>query len=135
LHIVGLDVTRKALTPIADADALVADGAPVTTAAGQMLRHLIDRYARRHQVRACAVHDALAVAAAVRPELLEWTEAWVTVECAGEFTRGALVADVHGRTGLPPNARVATGVDAEAFRAFLMSRLRGHYGAATTPVS
>ncbi|KAK1183352.1 nucleoside hydrolase [Streptomyces sp. NBS 14/10] len=133
LRIVGLDVTRKALTPLADADALVADGAPVTTAAGQMLRHLIDRYARRHRVRACAVHDALAVAAAVRPELLEWTEAWVTVECAGEFTRGALVADVHGRTGLAPNARVATGVDAEAFRAFLMSRLCGHYGAATTP--
>ncbi|MFF7652325.1 nucleoside hydrolase [Streptomyces sp. NPDC007983] len=130
LRIVGLDVTREALTPLADAEALIADGAPVTAAAGRMLSHLIDRYARRHTVRACAVHDALAVAAAVRPDLLEWTDAWVTVECAGEFTRGALVADVHGRTGHAPNARVASGVDAEAFRGFLMSRLRDRYGAA-----
>ncbi|WP_432048186.1 nucleoside hydrolase [Streptomyces asiaticus] len=133
LRIVGLDVTRKALTPLADAEALIADGAPATSAAGRMLSHLIERYARRHAVRACAVHDALAVAAAIRPDLLQWTEAWVTVECAGEFTRGALVADVHGRTGLPPNAKVATGVDAEAFRAFLMSRLRDRYGAHTAP--
>ncbi|WP_243982599.1 nucleoside hydrolase [Streptomyces sp. NEAU-YJ-81] len=130
LRIVGLDVTRQALTPLADAQALIADGAPVTAAAGHMLSHLIERYARRHMVRACAVHDALAVAAVVRPELLEWTPAWVTVECAGEFTRGALVADVHGRTGRSANAKVATGVDADAFRAFLMSRLRGRYGAA-----
>ncbi|MGP4011403.1 nucleoside hydrolase [Streptomyces sp. 4N124] len=129
LRIVGLDVTRKALTPLTDADVLIADGAPVTSAAGRMLRHLVERYARRHKVRACAVHDALAVAAAVRPDLLEWTDAWVTVECAGEFTRGALVADVHGRTGLPPNARVATGVDAQAFRTFLMTRLLDRYGA------
>ncbi|MBP8536234.1 nucleoside hydrolase, partial [Streptomyces sp. MK37H] len=133
LRIVGLDVTREALTPLADAEALIADGTPVTSAAGRMLSHLIERYARRHAVRACAVHDALAVAAAVRPDLLHWTEAWVTVECAGEFTRGALVADVHGRTGLPPNAKVATDVDADAFGAFLMSRLRGRYGARTAP--
>ncbi|MFC9428088.1 nucleoside hydrolase [Streptomyces sp. NPDC056987] len=129
LRIVGLDVTRAALTTRSDIDRLLADGAPVTGAAGRMLDHLATRYARRHGVDACAVHDALAVAAAVRPDLIEWTDAWVTVECGGEFSRGKLIADVHGRTGFAPNAKVATGVDADAFRAFLISRLLRTYGA------
>ncbi|GAA2431533.1 nucleoside hydrolase [Actinomadura vinacea] len=135
LRIVGLDVTRAALTPLADAETLIADGGPATSAAGRMLRHLIERYEWRHGVRACAVHDALAVAAAIEPGLLEWTEAWVTVECAGEFTRGALVADVHGRSGHAPNALVATGVDADAFRAFMLSRLLAAYGTSAPPLT
>ncbi|MFF1685815.1 nucleoside hydrolase [Streptomyces sp. NPDC058254] len=130
LRIVGLDVTRKALTTRDDIAQLLADGAPVTDAAGRMLAHLATRYEQRHGVAACAVHDALAVAAAVRPGLLEWTDAWVTVECGGEFSRGKLIADVHGRTGLPHNAKIATGVDTAAFRAFLTSRLLRHYGGA-----
>jgi len=129
LRIVGLDVTRKALTTRADIDELLADGAPATGAAGRMLDHLATRYEQRHGVAACAVHDALAVAATVRADLIEWTDAWVTVECGGEFSRGKLIADVHGRTGLPHNAKVATGVDTDAFRTFLVSRLLRHYGA------
>ncbi len=124
LRIVPLDATRKALTPLEDAQTLERDGAPVTSAAGRMLRHLVERHSARSGVAACAVHDALAVAAAVQPDLLEWTEASVTVECTGEFTRGALVADVHQRTGQARNALVATGVDAAAFRELLLSRLR-----------
>ncbi|MGX1667996.1 nucleoside hydrolase [Streptomyces sp. NPDC055400] len=131
LRIVGLDATRKALTTRDDIAQLLAGGAPVTDAAGRMLGHLAARYEQRHGVAACAVHDALAVAAAVRPDLIEWTDAWVTVECGGEFSRGKLIADVHGRMGLPHNAKIATGVDTVAFRAFLTTRLLRRYGGDT----
>ncbi|MCO6009745.1 nucleoside hydrolase [Actinoallomurus purpureus] len=77
-------------------------------------------------VAVARVHDALAVAAVLRPGLLGWTPAAASVECAGELTRGALVADVHGRTGREMTTLVATDVDADAFAALLAERLASY---------
>ena len=55
--------------------------------------------------------DPLAVAAVFRPELLTWREAAVAVELGSPLVRGQTVA----RGGVAPNARIAVGVDAEAF--------------------
>jgi len=45
------------------------------------------------------------------------------VDCESSLCRGRIVVDVWRRTGLEPNARVAVGIDAEAFLDLLLERL------------
>jgi len=124
VKLVGLNVTRQALLHAEDADRLAAAG-PVGAAVAAMSRYYIERYARRYGVAACAMHDPLALAAAVRPELLQWEPCYVDVEVGGELSRGATIADSLGKLGKPANCQLAVGVDAPAFRAFLLERLLG----------
>jgi purine nucleosidase/pyrimidine-specific ribonucleoside hydrolase len=126
VRVVGLDVTRAALFPLEAAERLAA--LPGTAgAAGALLRGFVLRYRARYGTPAVPVHDALAVAALTHPHLLGWERGWATVECAGEFTRGALVTDLR----TPERARrtdVALTVDAAAFTALLTERLAGYAG-------
>ena len=66
------------------------------------------------------VHDAVAVCALLRPDLLHFEDWHVTVETQGAFCRGATVGD--RRTA--PNARVITGIDREGFAELLTEAVR-----------
>ena len=61
------------------------------------------------------VHDAVAVAALLRPEIMESQDLYVQVETAGDFCKGATVADFNGALGKAPNAKVLMGIDRQAF--------------------
>ena len=122
LTIVPLDVTRRALVTSEDIEQLRAAGG-VAGLAAEMLAYLMRGFSKRHGIAACAVHDALAVAALLDPEMMEWEQVGVTVECAGEFTRGTLIVDPQRRIDCAGPASVATGIDAEAFRTLLLNRL------------
>ncbi|BBY17400.1 nucleoside hydrolase [Mycolicibacterium litorale] len=61
------------------------------------------------------LHDPLAAAVALDPDIVECRPATVDVELAGTLTRGMTIADWNGRWGRPPNALVGIGVDAGAF--------------------
>jgi len=124
VRLVGLNVTRKALLYAADADRLDGGGAECRAVAA-MSRHYIEKYSKRQSVQACAMHDPLAVAVAAVPDLVRWEPYHVDVECTGELTRGMCVVDLNKKLGRKTNALVAMDVDAETFRAFLMSRLLG----------
>jgi inosine-uridine nucleoside N-ribohydrolase len=84
-----------------------------------MVADLMQWYGQHHQRRfgwdAPPVHDALAVAAVIKPDLLETQHVNVVLETTGTYTAGRTVCDLHGTTGRPPNADVALGVDREAF--------------------
>jgi inosine-uridine nucleoside N-ribohydrolase len=69
------------------------------------------------------VHDALAVAAVIRPELLETAHRHVTIETESELCRGRTVVDLYPRGERSPNAHVAVGVDAAAFLDLLEERI------------
>ncbi|GAA4573008.1 nucleoside hydrolase [Planotetraspora kaengkrachanensis] len=133
IRLVGLDVTRAALVPAEIADELAAAPTPVREA-GRMLAHLAGVYAARFGVAAAPVHDALAVAAVVRPGLLDYTPGSAAVERVGEITRGAVVADIRGVTGRPATIRFATGVDADGFVRLLSSRIARHTPGRSIPV-
>lgn len=124
VRIVGLDVTRAALYPLREAERLAAlPGA--AGVAGGLLREYAVRYLDRFGVAAVPVHDALAVAAVARPELLGWEEGTASVECAGELTRGALVADLR-TPDRERRVRVARTVDADGFVAHLTEGIAGY---------
>jgi pyrimidine-specific ribonucleoside hydrolase len=69
------------------------------------------------------IHDAVAVAYAFRPELVQTERRHVAIECESELTRGRTVVDLWRRTGEEPNAHVGVGVDGRAFVELLLDRL------------
>jgi purine nucleosidase len=61
------------------------------------------------------LHDPLAAAVALDPDLVRYRTAAVDVELTGTLTRGMTVADWRGMWGKPPNAHVGVEVDPDAF--------------------
>jgi inosine-uridine nucleoside N-ribohydrolase len=122
LTMVGLDVTHKALMTPAHAERLRGSGR-----AGRLVAELLDFFlgfhARTYAMPGSPIHDAVAVAHVVRPGLLQTLERHVSVECASELCRGRTVVDRWSRSGAPPNADVAVGIDADGFLELLISRL------------
>jgi inosine-uridine nucleoside N-ribohydrolase len=120
--IVGLDVTHKALLGAERVERLRASGRT-----GTMVAELHAFYSAFH-LRvygdpATPVHDAMAVAHVIRPGLLTTEHRNVEIDCASELCRGRTVVDLLRRTGRPPNAHVATDVDADGFLDLLVERI------------
>jgi purine nucleosidase len=61
------------------------------------------------------LHDPLAAAVALDPQLLATRPATVDVELTGTLTRGMTVTDWSGRWGRKPNALIGVGVDPTTF--------------------
>lgn len=122
LTMIGLDVTHQALLTDADAERIRALGRT-----GRMVAELYDFFARFHAetygFEGAPIHDAVAVAHIVRPELVETKRCHVAIECGSELTRGRTVVDLWGRTGEEPNAHVGVGIDGRAFVQLLLERL------------
>jgi purine nucleosidase/pyrimidine-specific ribonucleoside hydrolase len=123
ITMVGLDATHQARIRPEERERIRALGTPV----GEMVAALLDWYGaasvRRVPVEGPPIHDALAVAAVIRPDLLETKHVNVVVETAGTYTAGRTVCDIWGGTGRPPNADVALGVKREAFIELLIEGL------------
>ena len=119
---VGLDVTHQALLTDADAERLRENGR-----VGRVVADLLDFYGVFHKqvydFEGSPIHDAVAVAQVIRPDLLELRELNVEIDRESEFSRGRTVVDLLKRTGREPNARVAVGIDAAGFIELLLERL------------
>jgi inosine-uridine nucleoside N-ribohydrolase len=119
---VGLDVTHKALFTPERAERLRAGGR-----IGRVVAELIDFYGVFHRETygwpGSPIHDALALAYVIRPELLETIRCGVIVDTGSELGRGRTNVDRWGRMGWHPNAAVAVDVDAAAFLDLLEARL------------
>jgi inosine-uridine nucleoside N-ribohydrolase len=119
---VGLDVTHKALMTRAHAEELRRAGR-----AGKAVAELFDFFSVFHRevygLDGAPIHDAVAVAQVIRPELLELRHLHVAVDTESSLCRGRTVVDLWRRTGNEPNANVAVDIDAEAFLSLLVERL------------
>jgi inosine-uridine nucleoside N-ribohydrolase len=119
---VGLDVTHQALVTRRHAEQLRAGGR-----VGAVVADLLAFYDRFHRevygFDGSPIHDAVALAYAFRPELLETRELNLEVDCESELCRGRTVVDLWRRSGREPNAHVAVGIDADAFVELLLERI------------
>ena len=119
---VGLDVTHKALFRPADSERLAATGRT-----GRLVAELFAFYQQFHSEQygwdGSPVHDAVAVAHVLRPDLLETVDRGVIVDTGGELSRGRTYVDLWRRAGWEPNAHVAVDIDAKGFVDFLVERL------------
>jgi purine nucleosidase len=131
---VGLDVTESVWMSRADVETVCAPapGSPLARLIAESVTHYIDFYVASRGLDGACLHDPLAVAAAIDPELCAWTATRIEVETVGEWTRGETVADLldirHGPWttgwGRDENAVVALEVDAATFTSRFVERVR-----------
>ena len=119
---VGLDVTHSVKTQ-EQLWGWLKDGSKF----GKVFDHILNSYTNMYETfygeRMTHQHDALAMAEAIWPNLMELEPAHIDVECTGELTTGMTVTDTRLRNGIKPNGYVAWTIDGDDFHAKLMSRL------------
>jgi inosine-uridine nucleoside N-ribohydrolase len=119
---VGLDVTHRAMLSKERAETLRDQGR-----AGAVVADLHAFYRRFHEQvyghSDTPVHDALAVAHVIRPEVITTEHLHVEIDVTQGPCRGRTVVDQLKRTGQAANAHVSTGVDATGFIDLLTERI------------
>src|ERR1700690_548289 len=143
LTMVGLDVTRKVQLREEHVVALEAGKNPSSQAAGRIMRSTMERFRKTGFPGGPTMHDPLALASMIDPEVVTLQDFFVDIETSGEITAGESVgyrrtpirksapldSGVGAETAPPadeifkPNAKVAVDVDAERFFRLLISRL------------
>ena len=121
---VGLDVTHRALLTPAWAERFRAAGR-----VGAFVADLVEFFKRYHARTSgwdgAPIHDAVALAQAIRPGVVVTEHVNVEVELESELCRGRTVVDRWRRTERPPNADVAVEIDGDAFLELLLDRIGG----------
>ena len=117
---IGLDVTHKALLTTAHVSRLAGR-------VGEMVTELLRFYDRFHRdvygFDGLPVHDAVAVAHVLKPELVETLHRNVEIDVESELCRGRTVVDLWRRTERQPNAHVGVDIDADGFLELLIERV------------
>jgi purine nucleosidase len=126
ITMVGMDVTMKTLFTDAMMDALSARGDAGVRAAMDMARFYLAAYRAQYPgIAGCALHDPLAVAVAEDPSLVTVEAMRCDVECAGEITRGQVVADRRRTATGAPNVAVCLDLDLAGFLSRFEAALGG----------
>lgn len=121
-----LELTHQAkATPdvIARIEAL---GTPLARFVVEMLGFFAETYRRRNGFEGPPLHDPCAVAYVIDPSLFETRPVRVDIETHAEFSAGRTVVDLYGVLGEPPNATVATAIDAPRFWDLLVGALASY---------
>jgi purine nucleosidase len=119
---VGLDVTHSVKT-YETLWAWLKDGSNF----GKVFDHILTSYTNFYEIfygeRMTHQHDALAMAEAIWPNIMELEPAFIDVECQGELTTGMTVTDTRLRNDVKPNGYVAWKINGDDFHQRLMSAL------------
>src|SRR6266542_4811128 len=117
---VGLDVTHKALFTQAHVGRLAGR-------VGEMVTELLRFYDTFHRAvynfEGSPIHDALAVAHVLDPDLVGTLKRNVEIDTESELCRGRTVVDLWQRTDREPNAHVGVEIDANGFLELLVERI------------
>jgi inosine-uridine nucleoside N-ribohydrolase len=117
---------------VADVDRLAAARDPIARYLATMVRPWVRWYGERFGRDGCALHDPLALATLIDPEVIDRRQACVDIELHGPLTRGRTIAwdpdnDELLSAGirLPPvrPAEIASDVDNDRFMFLLLERL------------
>ncbi len=111
----GLDVTRQvAMTPDLLAALATASGpSPLTRVIEDAMRFYFESHVARGHGYLAFMHDPLAAAVALDPQLMTARAATVEVELTDTPTRGMTIPDLSGNR--EPNARIGIGIDPATF--------------------
>lgn len=127
IRMFGLNVTRQA-SATSERIARMRDlGGHLAVTVADLLEFYRASLERVYGLPGASLHDPLAAATLIRPELFELREMHVGIELNGTLTRGMTVCDyrhvgagqINGRgavnRGAAPNARVAVSIDVDGF--------------------
>lgn len=121
----GLDVTEKALIYPSDFERIRAVGNPVAKVVADWLEFFY-HFHRSLGYPGAPVHDAVAVAALLKPEILTMRDVHVDIELTGDYCRGMTVADMFHSTDAAPNVRAIMNIDRDAFADMLVEAVTAY---------
>jgi pyrimidine-specific ribonucleoside hydrolase len=98
-------------------------GGPVGAPAARMLDHYLGYYGAALSRDAVVVHDAVAIAAAVRPELIHTTSSAVIVDCSEGEGRGRTIIDPEA---VKRPVEVGTALEAAAIIDMIIERIASY---------
>lgn len=110
----GVDVTEKALLYPEDFDRIRSVGGKVATVYADLLEFFY-KFHRSLGYPGAAIHDGVAVAWLLQPELFTGKDIHVDIETGGIYSRGATIGDLYNTDGKAPNAKVLFEVDQPRF--------------------
>jgi inosine-uridine nucleoside N-ribohydrolase len=119
---IGLDVTHSALLTPEWAERFRATGR-VGTFVAELVEFFKQYHRRTYGWDGAPIHDAVALAYAFRPGIVQTQHLNVEIETVSELTRGRTVVDRWHRTEREPNADVGVEIDADAFFELLLERI------------
>ena len=111
IYMAGLDVTEKALVFPEDFERM------------DWLEFFYG-FHRKLGYPGAPVHDAVAVAALIKPEIMTFKDLYVQVETAGDYCKGTTVGDWYGVTGKAPNASCILDIDRQGFVDLLVEAVK-----------
>jgi purine nucleosidase len=121
--LIPLDVTRKVTLTYDLLDQLPDEDSKTGALLRKILPFAFRAYRQNLGLEGIYVHDAVALAAAVHPELFETTAMCGDVETAGELTTGATIFDRRRVPGVRPNMEVAVDVDVSGVMDYILRGL------------
>lgn len=122
LRMVDLDFCRKVLAAPTDIEPVRRAGGANAALLADMLAGYVDIGVSRGRP-AMAIYDPSAAAAFVRPDLVTFQPARISMELAGSLTRGRTVVEIRASHGAF-NAEFAADCDAETIKAIVLDALR-----------
>jgi purine nucleosidase/pyrimidine-specific ribonucleoside hydrolase len=124
ITMIGLDVTHQALLDRAAAQALRETGTRSGAIAAELTDYALDRNLEWSGATTSAIHDAVAIAHLVRPDLVAVAPYHVVVDTTDGPARGRTVCDAQPyrlrRDGRTPNADVGIIIDRARFERLLI---------------
>ena len=131
IKMLGLNVTRQVNATPKYRKQIRKMGSRTAVAVADMLDFYSERLKILYGLPGGSMHDPLAVAALIEPDIITFEKMHVAIELAGTHTYGMTVCDYRGRRtdtgeswGEKPNAEVAVGVDADRFWTLFLDILR-----------
>ena len=123
ITMVGLDVTMHVLVEEEEFAAIEKIDTPLSRVVFDWLK-FYEKLHRGQMGIGGALHDPLALAVVIDPDLIETREAHVSIDRTGTHTFGATVADYWKLNGEEPNVKVASRVDSAKFFEMLYRSLK-----------
>jgi len=112
---IGLNLTHQALATPDVIARIAALRTPLSDWVTGLLAFFASTYRELFGFAAPPVHDPCAVALVAEPAVVRCVPAFMAIETAGRWTRGATVVDLDNRLAREPNAQVAVELDAARF--------------------
>ncbi|RBP95411.1 purine nucleosidase [Cytobacillus firmus] len=124
IAVMGLDITHQALATKDVIHQVNQIDNKVAKIVGELLVFFASTYKEMFDFDGAPVHDVLAVAYLVAPELFKMKAVNIAVETKGEFTAGTTLVDLHGVTGRKINAKFGMELDVEGFWQLMIEALK-----------
>ena len=115
LTMVGLDVTNRAIFSFDDIEKITRMEGRVSKIVGPLLKFFAQANMDIFGLQGAPLHDALAVAAVIEPDIITTKHLYVAVETRGDLTRGMTLVDYYGVLKQEPNVDVALELDNPRF--------------------